>query len=331
VRVPTGRNLRPVLPHRTIPAYHGGMPNRGLWRLVARLERLPDPAFAALCLLLIVLVTLVDWFGGAEIAATQAYLLPISLAGWCRGRRVAIATSAISALTWLGISAATSELFVTVQETVNATVLFLTYALFGQLIAQLRRQINREHRLAHTDALTEIHNRRAFWAAATREIERCRRYRTPFALAYLDVDAFKSVNDRFGHQRGDDLLRAIADLLRVELREIDMVARLGGDEFAVLLPGADAAGTTGAAARLLAALRAMPERRTLGIDFSLGCVTVLDPPADVDSLVASADALMYEMKHSGPGQVRHEVLRAQAETPSSTALLSRRRRRRHAE
>lgn len=308
------------------------MQARVLWRLVARLERTPRPIFVGVVALLIVLVTLADWFSGAQVAASQTYLLPISLAGWCRGRRAAISSAAVSALAWLCVDFGTAETFVTVHEAINATVLFVTYSLFGQLIARLRQQIDRDHHLAHTDALTGIHNRRAFWNAAGRELERCRRYHVPFAIAYLDVDAFKTVNDRFGHQRGDELLRTIATRLRDGLREIDMVARLGGDEFAVLLPATDAQGAGAVTTRLLTELRAMPERQQFGIDFSLGCVSVIDPPGDVDSLVARADALMYEMKNRGPGQIQHEVVRHDT-TDLSPAVASpaRRHRRRIAE
>src|SRR5260221_899826 len=92
---------------------------------------------------------------------------------------------------------------------------------------------------ARIDHLTSLPNSRSFEAAAGREIERARRYRRPFTIAYLDVDGFKDVNDRQGHTSGDDLLRQIADTLRASVRRSDLAARLGGDEFAILLPETD--------------------------------------------------------------------------------------------
>jgi diguanylate cyclase (GGDEF)-like protein len=226
--------------------------------------------------------------------------------GTCDGSIVAL----LSAGSWLAVNIATRcDTLVLGIEVVNLTVLLVTFVLFGQMLAALRARLDRERLLAHTDPLTGIHNRRAFWSAAARELERCRRRGEPFSLAYLDLDAFKAVNDRYGHRAGDELLRGIATTLQQDLRQLDMVARLGGDEFALLLPGANVHGASAALLRLRERLHAASWRKAFDIDFSLGCLTVLTAPADVDTVVAQADELMYEMKRSGRGQTLHRVLR----------------------
>jgi diguanylate cyclase (GGDEF)-like protein len=98
-----------------------------------------------------------------------------------------------------------------------------------------------------------------------------------------------------------------------------MVARLGGDEFALLLPGTNVFGASTVLTRLRELLRSAPWRSQYGIDCSIGCVTVLVAPADVDAVVARADQLMYTMKRTGRGELRHEVLReGDLERPPTT-------------
>jgi diguanylate cyclase (GGDEF)-like protein len=277
--------------------------------LLDRLALAPPAVVAALTAVLIAAVAVADWFSGAEVAASLAYLLPISLAAWAGGRAAAACVAVAAAGAWLLVDVHThwSEL-VTAIEVVNLAVLLLAFTGVGQLLACLRERLDLEHRLAHTDSLTAIHNRRALWSAAGRELERCHRSGQPFSLAYLDVDGFKHVNDQFGHAAGDELLRQIARTIQSGLRQLDMVARLGGDEFAILLPGTDEAGARAAVSRLRDRLQAAPRLQAREVDFSLGCLTVLSPPEQVDTIVERADELMYAMKRSGRGQVRHEVL-----------------------
>ncbi len=259
--------------------------------------------------LLIALVATADWFSAAEVAASLGYLIPISVAAWCHGRRVAAAVAISCAATWLWVDVQTRwDQIVTHIEVVNLTVLFVVFVVFGVLLGNLRHQLERHLHLAHTDSLTGIPNRRSFWNAARRELERCRRHGLPFTVAYLDLDGFKGVNDRFGHRRGDELLRQVAQALPRSLRTLDMAARVGGDEFALLLPGTDEQGARAVLERLTAELGQLHGARALGVGFSIGGITVLTAPETVDAVMARADALMYEMKRSGAGQLRHEAM-----------------------
>jgi diguanylate cyclase (GGDEF)-like protein len=92
------------------------------------------------------------------------------------------------------------------------------------------------HHLSITDPLTGLANRRHFEQAAKQELSRSKRYGSPLALLLLDLDHFKQVNDRYGHATGDRLLKAFADRLREQLRDVDLSARWGGEEFVVLMP-----------------------------------------------------------------------------------------------
>lgn len=289
-------------------------------RALDRLAAAHPGAVWAFALLLAGLVTTADWWSHAEVAASLAYLVPIAVVAWARGRLAAAVMAGTCAGAWLTVDVMThGDLAASATEIANFLVLLVAFLLTGQVLARLRGRLERERWLARTDPLTGIHNRRAFWNATKRELERCRRFAEPFSVAYLDIDGFKGVNDRFGHAAGDQLLRRIASLLQQELRQLDMVARLGGDEFALLLPGTNVFGASTVLTRLRDLLRSAPWRSQYAIDCSIGCVTVLVAPADVDAVVARADQLMYSMKRTGRGELRHEVLReGDLERPPTT-------------
>lgn len=165
-----------------------------------------------------------------------------------------------------------------------------------------------EHRLRHLatfDALTGLFNRRAFMDLAQRELARCARAKAPWALLLIDLDHFKKVNDRFGHQAGDRLLEAAGAELRRCVRREDLAGRYGGEEFCVLLPGADAgtAAEVGERVREAFAARALaglPEEVTASVG-----VAAVDAQAasGLDAVIARADRALYRAKRAGRNRV----------------------------
>jgi len=152
-------------------------------------------------------------------------------------------------------------------------------------------------RLARTDPLTRLANRRAFHKELQKACLNAVRTGSPLTVLVLDLDNLKEVNDRFGHQRGDALLVQAADLLRAELREKDLVARIGGDEFAVLLPGVEAAQATRIAERIRQRSREVLTAATgVPVGFSVGLASACGEFADPDRLFGAADTAMYEDK-----------------------------------
>jgi diguanylate cyclase (GGDEF)-like protein len=162
-------------------------------------------------------------------------------------------------------------------------------------------------RLAERDPLTGLANRRAF----DRALADVSTADEPGALVLLDLDKFKQVNDRYGHQRGDDVLRDVAREIRSRVRGGDLVARLGGDEFAVLLRGADPARAQSVAADLRAGVRkaaeSLPHRA--GVDASVGVAELGGGTGDAAELVARADAAMYQVKHARRDRRRRKRFR----------------------
>lgn len=210
-------------------------------------------------------------------------------------------------------------------------LLYLTeanVAVMGELAAlndRLLRARNRAERRALTDSLTGLSNRRALelslrrlvpCAAPGTDRRRVEDVAAPadFAVLQLDLDRFKAVNDSLGHAAGDHVLRHVGMTLRAETRQGDVVARLGGDEFVLILPGlADPAVVMGLARRIISRLEAPIEYqgRMCRISGSVGIALSTDYViADIDRMLADADAALYLSKHEGRGRAMlHRLIR----------------------
>ena len=161
-------------------------------------------------------------------------------------------------------------------------------------------------RLAETDPLTWLFNRRHFDRRLEAELNRALRAEHLLALLMIDVDQFKSINDRFGHRTGDAVLRSVATGIKQAVRLYDVPTRYGGDEFAVILPEADSEVASRVARRVLekTAAQTLPAElaaagRTIGL--SIGVATFPRPSGDAPALIESADTAMYKAKESGGG------------------------------
>lgn len=172
--------------------------------------------------------------------------------------------------------------------------------------AQLAAANEQLSRLAMTDALTGLLNRRAFFEIAHREIERCRRHHRPLSLMMLDLDHFKTINDRYGHQVGDLVLQQMVTIVKEAVRAGDVFARYGGEEFVILAPDADLDAAVALAQRIREALGARG-LHVLGQDIdvtaSLGVAALADQIEGLDTLLSHADRALYEAKSAGRNRV----------------------------
>jgi diguanylate cyclase (GGDEF)-like protein len=156
-----------------------------------------------------------------------------------------------------------------------------------------------------TDELTGLANRRSFRETLETELLRAERFGTPLSLVLADLDDFKLVNDRFGHQAGDRVLQAFADVLQGRIRGIDLAARIGGEEFAVLLPGTDAAGANALGESLrdaTAELAVATDSGLVRVTASFG-VASFPQTHTADELMTSADLALYGAKRQGKNRV----------------------------
>jgi diguanylate cyclase (GGDEF)-like protein len=158
--------------------------------------------------------------------------------------------------------------------------------------------------LAITDPLTGLLNRRKFEEVLHQEVDRALRY-GPLSLLMIDVNLFKHVNDRYGHQIGDEALKTVATVLNSSCRSTDFCARLGGDEFAVVLPHADAAAAAVVRDRILQSLPTTPvpvDGGRLTLSLSIGIASLPDDATASEGLIAAADSAMYRVKQASRSQ-----------------------------
>lgn len=183
------------------------------------------------------------------------------------------------------------------------------------MLLQLQRRQEMLMRLAAYDELTKLFNRRSFTEAMTGALERSSATGEPVALLLIDVDHFKNINDNYGHQAGDEVLKGLAACLSSPLRQYDTLGRYGGEEFCVLLPDVDAPRATQVAERLRAAVAHgtfHAGRREVNITVSVGVAWVPGGSAvSVDDFFLCADVALYQAKRNGRNQI---ALRNMAES-----------------
>jgi diguanylate cyclase (GGDEF)-like protein len=177
-------------------------------------------------------------------------------------------------------------------------------------------------RLAATDVLTGLANRREFISRGTDEVLRAKRYNSHVCVLMMDIDHFKKVNDTWGHAVGDDVIRQVAAIARDVCRAVDVVGRIGGEEFAVLLPETDRQGALIVAERLRETVAgrtvSLSGGQTLGVSISIGLAEMTREDGDLSHLLGRADAALYEAKQQG----RNRVCVAVSSNKPQEALLS---------
>jgi diguanylate cyclase (GGDEF)-like protein len=260
------------------------------------------------CLLLVCLLGRLEYLWGAQGDLEPCYLIPIVLLGWHGGRMASGLGIGVSLLVGYlathlsGRSAAFSG--VSAWNGLVRLALFVSVAL---LVEAFRETWQREKMLARMDELTRVPNRRSFLEHADGELRRSRRYQHPFTLAYVDLDDFKLINDRFGHHGGDQVLLLAAATLRSGVRSTDVVARLGGDEFAILLPETSEAAARQVLVKLRNRLRETMREHHWPVSCSIGAATFVHPGMTIEEMLEVADGLLCDVKRRGKNFIRLEV------------------------
>jgi diguanylate cyclase (GGDEF)-like protein len=244
-----------------------------------------------------------------HLRVSLTLLPPIMLVAWYVGMGWGLGAACVVVLSWLpaDLLAITPPAPSWVAY-VNAGVRAGVFGLIAALVAALRAAYRQQRLLATQDALTGLGNRHRFMAVAEIERQRATRFGHALALAYLDLDGFKAVNDALGHAQGDEVLRVVGRFLHKRLRSIDHAARLGGDEFVVLLPAsgvqAGARGLADVHQGLIDALR----HAGFAVGVSAGIAIFPHAPPSVAAMLQAADRLMYQAKLQGKSQARQAVI-----------------------
>lgn len=269
-------------------------------RLLAWLERQPAGMSWVLTVVGVAGLGGLDYLSGFEVSFSFFYLGPVALAAWRLGSRAGSVTATVSTIAWMLSNALAGEQhanwWITGWNGLSRLGFFLVVS---GLLAEMRSLLEGERRLARTDELTGLANRRAFLDGCGLELARARRTGGSVSLLFLDLDGFKEVNDRLGHAAGDALLRAASQAILRSTRGHDLAGRLGGDEFALLLPTAGAEVARAVVERLRTALRDALQGEAAQVTVSIGAVTYAEPPESTAAMLAEADGRLYEAKQGG--------------------------------
>lgn len=248
------------------------------------------------------LIAVIVWAGGASlVGAYGMYFFWVVLAScYLFGLRLALFHSGLAIAVCVGVVALRVDVTLPGQRGLLAVgTLVVAAGLVIALRARVSRLIAELDRAAGTDPLTGVLNRRRYEERFAQEIERYHRTGRPVALISADLDHFKRVNDGYGHQAGDRVLREFAAILVQETRAIDVVARLGGDEFVVLAPETEPAGAAALAQRLRRRVGERFRDRPVPLTLSCGVAVMPGDAAAAGQLSRSADLALYRAKTLG--------------------------------
>lgn len=274
--------------------------------LVQYLEKMSFSAISVLAVITILVIGTADFLIGPELSTTLFYVLPIAFGTWYGTRSLGILLSVLSAVVWFITDISSGGVYS--HDVVlfwNTFMGFCIFMLLSMLLAAFRNLLHKEQLAADTDYLTGVCNSRGFNEKFETEYARCVRFKRPFSIAYIDIDNFKYVNDAFGHTTGDNLLIAVAGILKNHLRKTDVVARLGGDEFAILFSETGANAVKNAFYVTHKRLREVVQNNKWPVTFSVGVVTFETAPESTERALTTADELMYSVKMSTKNSIRY--------------------------
>ncbi len=275
-----------------------------LARMLYAATRVSTPVAALATMAALMIMVLADDALGERWSLGLFYYMPVAFAAWRLGRVAGLIISLVAALAWSSLAAIHPALFhmpfVLLWGFLSRAA---SFAVAAVLVSEMRELFERERRLGRHCYLTGALSGRAFRDVLDGAVEAAARDYRSMALAYLDLDDFKLINDSFGHSEGDARLRALAEALSASLSPGDCLARTGGDEFVVLFTGHCGHERAAIERARGVAMRALGQG-PMPLTCSVGAVIVpAGMKTDAGDLVRRADTAMYEGKRAGKGQL----------------------------
>ena len=276
-------------------------------RFLAYLDRQSRPFLWLAVLVSTLGMGIIDYKIGPGLFLSLFYIFPVALASWTLGTSEGFLVSFVCVILGETSSRPVDQSFTSLFPVWDAIERLGILMIFSLLFAEVHALLKNESRLSRTDFLTGILNRRALMEAASVELDRSARTGRPFTLLYMDLDDFKNINDTAGHAAGDSVLTNFATILKLQLRGIDIVARMGGDEFIVILPETDDQAAGKVAPRLQSILLEEMQKHHWSMTVSIGALTCLSAPSNMDEMFRLSDQLMYKAKKAGKNIICYQV------------------------
>lgn len=247
----------------------------------------------------------IDFMISSEISFSVFYLIPVTLAVFLSGRRLAFVFSVICALVWIAADISSGLKYSSWYVPVWNTLVRLIYFVFhSMLLSQLLLTIQTVEKTALYDALTKAANWRLFEQYTQQILLQAHRKPITITMAYIDLDHFKQVNDSFGHAVGDQVLMVIASAIQAEIRAQDLLARLGGDEFALVLLDAQFDDASNVLQRIRSAVDRHMYMNGWPITLSIGAMVFVRPAQTIEPMLKLVDDLMYDVKNNGKNNIK---------------------------
>jgi diguanylate cyclase (GGDEF)-like protein len=273
-------------------------------KLLASLEKQNKTFLVFVGFIFIGIIGFIDYLTGNELGFSVFYVLPILLVTWFTNQRFGFIVSFASAIAWFIADRTASQPYsFSLISFWNSFIRLAFFVIITFLLSSLKSSLE----LARTDHLTTAKNSRYFYELVQMEMNRSQRNQHPFTIAYIDLDNFKAVNDRFGHNVGDQVLIALVSSVSKVIRKSDFIARLGGDEFAVLFPETDQEAARIIFSKIQNTFVEVVQQKNWLVTASVGVLTCRIAPPTTDELIRMADELMYLAKSDGKNTVKYST------------------------
>lgn len=253
------------------------------------------------------LVGFIDYTTGYEISLFIFYAFPIALGAWFIGRNFGLFLSVLAIAVWFYADIKSGHRYS--EDWIlhwNGGVRLAFFIIDAYVLSALKKRLDFEKEWARVDGLTGALNGRGFRDRLDTLFPFAARTKSPFALAFIDLDNFKRINDTKGHEMGDLILQRSVNTMKKNLRGTDFIGRMGGDEFAIFLPATDAKGAKSVLETLRQKLLLQVGAEGWGIGYSIGAVTFDPNQSDTPhytEVINRADKLMYTIKHGGKNDI----------------------------
>lgn len=266
-----------------------------------RINRNPHQGYP-LCIVLLILVSSIDYAIGFELSFSFFYIAPVALCTWLYGRRAGVIFAVVAAVVWSAVDILGQHYYSKdIYYLWNSVMRLCVFFTIAMLVSALKNH-------ADKDYLTGLMNLRSILSVLHVEINRFKRYQTPFVIGLLDIDNFKKLNDSYGHLCGDHLLQVIATIMKTRLRSTDSIARIGGDEFVFILPQTRAVAVDALITEILCTIDREAEQWQNLISASIGVVCCETSIKSSAELIQLSDELMYSVKNAEKNGYKMRVL-----------------------